>query len=71
MSMSRYGPAVAAAIAAVGVFALLAPYSGNDTDPPKCFSLLGYVVPCALGPEQAHGVGFALAGHVRTTGTTT
>lgn len=61
---SRYRAAVAAALAAVAVFALLFPYSGNDSDPPECFSPLGYVVPCGLGPEQAHGVGFALAGAV-------
>lgn len=61
--MRRYGPAaVAAALAAGAVFVLLLPYSGNDTDPPECFSLFGYVVPCGFGPEQAHGVGFALAG---------
>lgn len=62
--MSRYAPAGAAAAAAAAVFVLLFPYSGNDSDPPECFSLLGYVVPCGLGPEQAQGVGFALAGAV-------
>lgn len=60
--MRRYGPAVAAALAAAIVFVLLLPFSGADTDPPECFSLLGYVVPCGFGPEQSQGAGFAFAG---------
>jgi drug/metabolite transporter (DMT)-like permease len=60
--------AIAAALAAVGVFVLLLPYSGNDSDPPECFSLFGYVVPCGLGPEQTHGIGFAVAGAVLSAG---
>ena len=62
---SRHGAtALAAALAGLAVFVLLLPYSGNDSDPPECFSLLGYVVPCGLGPEQAHGIGFAVAGGI-------
>lgn len=52
------------ALAAVVVFVLLFPSEGIETDPPECFSLFGYVVPCGFGPEQTHGVGFALAGAV-------
>lgn len=51
--------AAAASLAAVIVFVLLLPYSGDDTDPPECYSVFGYVVPCGLGheQEQEHGVG--------------
>lgn len=62
--MRHLAPAVAAALAAAAVFGLLLPWSGNDSDPPECFSSFGYVVPCGLGPEQPHGVGFALVGAV-------
>lgn len=47
---------------AVIVFVLLLPASGQDSDPPECFSVFGYVVPCGLGSDQPHGVGFATAG---------
>lgn len=53
---------VTAVLAALVVFVLLLPWSGNDSDPPECFSVFGYVVPCGPGPEQQHGEGFALAG---------
>lgn len=53
---------VTAVLAALVVFVLLLPSSGNDSDPPECFSVFGYVVPCGLGPEQQQGEGFALAG---------
>lgn len=53
---------VAAVLAAVIVFVLLLPVRGNDSDPPECFAWLDYVVPCGLGPEQQHGMGFAFAG---------
>lgn len=53
---------VAAILAAVVVFLLLLPVRGNDSDPPECFAWLGHVVPCGLGPEQSHGMGFALGG---------
>jgi hypothetical protein len=49
------------------VFVLLVPMSGNDSEPPECYSLLGYVVPCGLAAEQRHGAGFALAGAVLST----
>jgi hypothetical protein len=61
--MRRYGAtALAAVLAAAVVFVLLIPTGGNDTDPPQCYSVLGYVVPCGLGPEQRLGPGFAFAG---------
>lgn len=53
---------IAALSAAALVFVLLMPMSGNDSNPPECFAPFGYVVPCGLGPEQAHGSGFAIAG---------
>ncbi len=55
---------VASFVATVLVFALLVPTSGNDSDPPECFSMLGYVVPCGFGPDQSQGMGFALAGAI-------
>lgn len=54
--------AIAALVAAVLVFALLVPASGHGSDPPECFSMLSYVVPCGFGPDQSQGMGFALAG---------
>jgi len=61
--MGRYGAtAWTASAAALLVFLLLLPVGGNDTDPPECSSLFGYVVPCGLGPDQSNGIGFALAG---------
>lgn len=56
--------AAAAAVAAITAFVLLLPYSGDDTLPPECYSVFGYVVPCGLGHEQEHGAGFAVAGAV-------
>ena len=53
-----------AALAAILVFVLLLPVRGNDSDPPECFAVLDYVVPCGLGPEQRQGMGFALGGAV-------
>lgn len=55
---------IAAALAAILVFVLLLPVRGNDSDPPECFSVLDYVVPCGLGPDQRHGMGFALMGAI-------
>ncbi|MEX2133295.1 MAG: hypothetical protein WEB67_04050 [Acidimicrobiia bacterium] len=49
-------------LAAVLVFALLLPTRDHDSDPPECFSMFGYVVPCGPGPEQNQGMGFALSG---------
>lgn len=59
---------VAALLAGVTVFVLLLPASGQDSDPPECFSVFGYVVPCGLGREQPHGSAFALAGAVMAVG---
>lgn len=53
---------VVAALAAILVFVLLLPVRGNDSDPPECFAVLDYVVPCGLGSEQRQGMGFALGG---------
>lgn len=55
---------LAAALAAILVFVLLLPVQGIDTDPPECFAVLDYVVPCGFGPDQRHGMGFALGGAV-------
>ncbi|MFP5331096.1 MAG: hypothetical protein ACLGHX_01835 [Acidimicrobiia bacterium] len=55
-------------VAAVIVFVLLLPVSGQDSDPPECFSVFGYVVPCGLGPDQPHGEGFAIVGAVVAAG---
>jgi hypothetical protein len=54
--------ALTAASGAVVAFALLLPSHGVDSDPPECYSYVGYVVPCGLGPAQDHGAGFAGAG---------
>ena len=63
--MRRFGwVAAAAVVAAIIGFVLLAPQSGIDTYPPQCTSPFGYVVPCGFGPEQEHGMGFAVAGAV-------
>ncbi len=53
---------LAAVLGALVAFILLMPVYGNDSDPPECFSYVGYVVPCGFGPEQSQGVGFAGAG---------
>ncbi len=60
--------AIAAVLGAIAVFVLLLPVSGNDSDPPECFSWLDYVVPCGLGPDQSHGMGFAIVGAVIAAG---
>lgn len=63
--MRRFGvTAAVSALAAAVVFVLLFPYGGNDSDPPECFSVFGYVVPCGFGPEQSQGIAFAVAGAV-------
>ena len=59
--------AITSLVAAVLVFALLVPTSGQDSDPPECFATLGYVVPCGFGPDQSQDMGFALAGAVIAT----
>lgn len=53
---------LAAVLGALAAFILLIPAYGNDSDPPECFSYVGYVVPCGFGPEQSQGAGFAGAG---------
>ena len=62
--MRRGATGLVAVAAAVVTLILLFPAGGNDSDPPECFSVFGYVVPCGLGPEQSQGPGFALAGAV-------
>lgn len=59
---------LAAALGAIFAFLLLIPVGGNDSDPPECFSVFGYVVPCGFGPEQRQGSGFALGGAVVAAG---
>jgi len=51
---------LSAAAGGVLVFLLLLPTSGIDTDPPECYSIFGYVVPCGAGLS----LGLALAGLV-------
>lgn len=34
------------AVAGVIVLLVLLPYSGDDADPPTCYSVFGWVVPC-------------------------
>lgn len=41
-------------------FLLLFPFSGADTNPPVCYSVFGYVVPCDAEGSVAVGVGTAL-----------
>lgn len=60
--------ALVSGLSALLVFVLLFPYAGHDSNPPECFSVFGYVVPCGFGPEQDQGVGFALAGVVLAAG---
>lgn len=55
---------IAALLSSVLVFVLLAPMSGQDSSPPECWAVFGYVVPCGLGPDQPHGSGFAFAGAI-------
>lgn len=56
--------ALAAVLGALLVLVLLIPSGGSDTDPPECFSVFDYVVPCGFGPEQSQGAGFAAGGAV-------
>jgi hypothetical protein len=55
---------LACVLGALVSFVLLLPSHGIDSDPPECYSYLGYVVPCGLGPAQDSGSGFAGAGAV-------
>lgn len=52
--------AAIAALAAVVVLLLLFPASGIDTQPPECYSMFGYSVPC--------GGGLAVAAAAATAG---
>lgn len=48
--MSRVRHTVlAAVIGALIAVVLLVPSGGIDTDPPECYSVVGYVVPCGFG----------------------
>jgi hypothetical protein len=51
---------VAALLAGLVVVAALLPWYGVDSDPPVCWSMFDYVVPC--------GSGLALAAGAATTG---
>lgn len=51
---------VAAFVAGFAVLLLLFPYSGDDSDPPTCFSVFGYVVPCGGGFALAAAAGTAV-----------
>lgn len=63
--MRRFRATILASVfGALVAFVLLIPSSGIDSDPPECYSYLGYVVPCGFGPHQSHGAGFATAGAV-------
>ena len=46
----------AATAAGVGVFLLLAPFSQDDSDPPTCYSIFEWVVPCGGGVSVAAGL---------------
>lgn len=60
--MNGFRITVLAAVLGALVAFILIPSHGNDSDPPECFSYVGYVVPCGFGPEQSQGPGFAGAG---------
>jgi hypothetical protein len=57
---------VVALLAGLAVVLLLFPGSGIDRQPPECYSMFGYVVPCdawvawAVGAATAAVVGLAL-----------
>ncbi len=62
-----------AAVAGFVVLVLLLPWSGIDTDPPICYSMFNYSVPCGSGLALAAGVttglvvlGFLLMNHRRS-----
>lgn len=44
-----------ALLAGLLTIALLLPWSGVDTDPPECFSMFDYTVPCGSGLAFAAG----------------
>ena len=51
---------VVALAAGFVILLLLFPYSGIDTDPPECYSVFGYVVPCDGWVAPAAAAGAAL-----------
>ena len=59
---------VVALLAGLAVVLLLFPGSGNSAQPPQCYSIFGYLVPCdawvawAAGAATAGVVGLALWG---------
>jgi hypothetical protein len=64
---------ILAAAAFVGAFALLVPASGIDTEPPECYSAIGFVVPCGSGFAAIGAltaallvIGGSIAGHLET-----
>jgi hypothetical protein len=63
MTVSKVGIAL---LAGLVVLVLLFPASGTSSNPPTCYSVLGYVVPCdawvawAVGAATAAVVGLAL-----------
>lgn len=54
--MAKVGVALIAGLVAVLV---LLPWSGIDTDPPECFSMFDYTVPCGSGLAFAAGAAVA------------
>lgn len=50
------------------VFVFLFPASGNDSQPPQCFSAFGYSVPCQAPLAVAAGVATAGVLLLRTAG---
>lgn len=66
MTRPRTRTFVLALLAGFGVLLLLFPASGIDPQPPVCYSMFGYTVPCdgrlavVAGAASAALVGFAL-----------
>lgn len=50
---------VVALLAGLVVLLLLLPGSGVDTQPPQCYSMFGYSVPCGSWPAVAAGAATA------------
>lgn len=49
-------PVGVALVVGFAVLVLLAPFSGAASDPPQCYAVLGYRVPCRLGVTVAAAV---------------
>ena len=45
-----------AILVGLAVVLLLAPGSGADTQPPQCWGMLGYRVPCGMGLSLTAGI---------------